>query len=252
MSCDWLQQAVHVAGMTAQRQYPRDLISMVPLTLPLGIVSVAGLTTASLRSWLDHRRIAHGIDGPPRKLHGALCAMAGRGLLFLDGSDDAAEQRFTVAHEAAHFILEHLLPRLDALEVFGEPILAVLDGERPPSPEESVSAILNRVPIGVHVHLMRRTRIGTIPTWEIEKREQRADRLALELIAPAKDATLELRKLASSASSSNALGAHRAGVVLSHRFGLPLQAARAYAEGLMARRRHRSRLTELLIGGDQQ
>jgi len=248
VSARWLREALEIGGLDLPNAYPRDLASTVPLQLPLAFVPVMDLTTTTLEEWMGRRRIYYTMDGPLRRLHGALVARAGRGLVFMDSSDDLAEQRFTAAHETAHFIDDHIMPRLKALKAFGEAILPVLDGERPPTPEESVSAVSNRVSLGVQVHLMARGPHGTICSWDVEEREQRADRLALELVAPAKDALRELRR---ASPPDGVTEVDEAASVLSQRFGLPMSAARPYADLLLGKRRSRPKLSELLLGGNR-
>jgi hypothetical protein len=242
----WLHEALEAGGLSLSDTYPRDLLSMVPFHLPVAFISIDELATTNLEKWLAHRRIAYRSDGRPRRLHGALVARAGRGVIFIDSTDNVEEQRFTAAHEIAHFIEDHLMPRLKALKAFGEGILPVLDGRRPPTPEESVSAVLNRVPLGVQVHLMDRGPHGTICSWDVEEREQRADRLALEIVAPAKAALRELRRPGYTAGQAEIDGAPQ---ILSDRFGLPMSAAAPYANLLLGKRRSRPKLSEILVGG---
>lgn len=227
--------------------YPRDLIALIPIRLPLTFVAVQGLTTRTMLRWLDRRRISYASEGPLRRLHGALVARAGLGIIFLDSTDDGPEQQFTAAHEAAHFIEDHLRPRQKALDTFGEIIRPVLDGHRSPTREESVSSILNRVPLGVQVHLMARSRTGAICSWDVEEREQSADRLALELLAPASAAIKLLRRSASPPAAPES----DAAVILSKKFDLPLSAAHPYARLLLNRGRPRQKLTERLLGGNR-
>lgn len=233
-------------GVALPEDYPRDLIAIMPLQLPVAFVQVNQLATNTLERWLARRRIIHRVYGPWRRLHGALVARAGRGVIFIDSSDDVEEQRFTAAHETAHFILDHLVPRQKALETLGDMILPVLDGDRSPTPEESVSAVLNRVPLGVQVHLMDRGHHGAICSWDVEEREQGADRLALEIVAPA-EAALHVLRQAHHMSRPSEIG--WAPKILADRFGLPMSAAFAYAKLLLHRRRAPRKLSETLLGG---
>lgn len=239
------QEILESHGLVLPETFPRDLIALIPLRLPLTFVALESLTTRALQDWLSRRHISSVSDGPHRRLHGALVARAGHGIVFLDSADDTAEQRLTVAHETAHFLEDHVRPRQKALDTFGEVIRPVLDGQRAPTREESVSSVLNRVPLGTHVHLMARGRTGAICSWDVEEREQQADRLALELLAPAKAALSLLRR-------SAGLGGHGdtdAAALLSQEFYLPLSAARAYATLLLGRSRPRPKLSARLLGG---
>ena len=239
------QDILQVQELALPDTYPRDLFALIPLRLPLAFVRVRELATNTLQQWLARRRISYRSEGPHRRLHGALVARAGRGVVFIDSSDEAAEQRFTAAHETAHFIEDHMAPRLKALKAFGETIRPVIDGQRAPTPEESVSSVLNRVPLGVRVHLMARGRTGTICSWDVEAREQRADRLALELLAPARAAIQVLRRIGCPDGSIQV----DAATALSQHFDLPMSAARVYVTFLLGKARSRPKLSEVLLGG---
>jgi hypothetical protein len=241
------RDAFDVDNLGLPDTYPRDLIALVTLRLPLTFVAIAALTTRVMRDWLNRRRIPYISEGPLCRLHGALVARAGFGIVFVDSTDDRAEQQFTAAHETAHFIEDHVRPRQKALDTFGELIRPVLDGHRAPTREESVSAVLNRVPLGVQVHLMARSRAGAIYSWDVEEREQRADRLALELLAPANAAMKVLRQSAGSPGSPES----DAAAILSKQFDLPLSAARPYVRLLRGRGRPRQKLSERLLGGNR-
>jgi len=175
-------------------------------------------------------------------------ANAGGGIVFLDLDDDDAERRFTLAHEVSHFVLDHHLPRLRALAAFGETILPVLDGQRPPTREEALSAALDHVSLGVHVHLMGRGPQGAICDWSVEDAEQRADRLALELLAPACAATQAVRQLLGARSDDPGKAPDQAAGILASRFGLPARIARSYFDLLTSRSRVRSTLTDEILG----
>lgn len=248
MTTSSMADVLAAAGVMLPADCPRDIAAIVPLQLPLAFVQIDQLTTHSLERWLACRRIIHRVYGPWRRLHGALVARAGRGVVFVDSTDDADEQRFTAAHETAHFISDHLMPRQRAIDVLGETIRPVLDGCRSPTHEESISAVLNRVPLGVEVHLMHRGPHGNICSWDVEKREQGADRLALEIVAPAEAA---LRVLRQAGYTSRHYEVSEAPRLLTDRFGLPISAAAAYARLLLDTRRSRRKLSESLIGGDE-
>jgi hypothetical protein len=178
-----------------------------------------------------------------RELHGCLVARAGRGLIFVDETDHENERRFTVAHEAAHFVLEYLVPRQRAMDHFGPGIAAVLDGARPPSLAERLSAVLDSVPIGVRIHLMERSESGSVCRWDVLEAEAHADRLALELLAP-EPAVRRALKTSGATTTDDAVA------FVKDRFGLPSHGARAYVELLAPTpKRQKKRISEELFGG---
>jgi hypothetical protein len=189
-------------------------------------VDMSRLTCGMARDWLDSQGRAHGgLPRTGRRLHGCMVAHGGKGFLFYDNQDDEQQQRFTLAHEVAHFVLDHLQPRARALRSFGQGILPVLDGKRSPIPHESLFLMLERIPTGVQVRRMERNDSGEPCTGREMEAELLADRLAFELLAPASEALPLLRR------SSR----QEAAAELASRFGLPKREARAYARLLLAR-----------------
>lgn len=235
MSDRWLHGALAESQLGASRTFPRDVISDALRTLPVTAVFLSGLSTEAVRRWLSDRGIHHHVTEYDRLLRGCLVARAGAGVVFLDGSDSEEERRFTFAHEIAHFVLDYLLPRRRALNAFGDQILPVVDGQRAATKEEALSAVLDRVPLGVHVQLMNRSSVGVICTWEVEDAEQRADRLALELLAPAETVLLQLRGKVLSEDDGDQIDEIAASVAA--RFGIPSAAARTYTKMLLVLRR---------------
>jgi hypothetical protein len=164
--------------------FPRNMNAAITLALPLELCCIEELRVNHVRAWLKRVRMAHRISGKDRRLHGCLIAYKGKGAIFFDRLDSEAEQRFTLAHELAHFLLDYQATRQRTLEILGPSILAVLDGERPPTLDERLHAALSTVSLGVMSHFMERPDKG-LPSTAILDVENRADRLALELLAPA-------------------------------------------------------------------
>src|SRR2546426_6779938 len=250
MTRQWLDEALSATGLRGGQCFPRNLVLDLMMSLPMTVILLPAATTNAVRRWLADRGIEHEVSPGNRRLHGCLVAVGGKAIVFLDSDDDDKEQRFTLAHEIAHFILDHLVPRLRATTAFGERIRPVLDGEREPTQEEMLSAVFERVPLGMHVHLMARGAHGEVCNWSVEESEQRADRLALELIAPSQCATASLRDVLDEPDNSQDLALQRdqAAHHLSERFGLPLHAAASYADLLLAKETERPRLSEELFG----
>src|SRR6266545_2847165 len=92
--------------------------------------------------------------------------------------------RFSLSHELAHYLRQYLYQRRRTQAAVGMSALDVLDGVRPPTMVERADALLGRVKLGAHVHLMDRTPTGHPPSVSIAAAEREADLLAFELLAP--------------------------------------------------------------------
>lgn len=167
--------------------FPRDIARAALYALPLGIFYFPRLRLRDAWAWLKKRGINLYPAGPDRPLRGCLVARKGSGLLLIDGHDAPDEQRFTIAHEVAHFLLEYQLPRERVVRKLGTDALEVLDGLRPPTVAERVDALLADAPLGVHTHLMDRASNGGLSCGAVLRAECQADFLALELLAPASE-----------------------------------------------------------------
>lgn len=203
--------------------FPRNLISPIAEALPVAIVRLPKLDFSSISKWLSARNADPGFLQKDRPIGGCLVAQRGHGFIFIDGTLPSDEERYTVAHEVAHFLYHYQRPRLDALEGIGVSIEAVLDGDRPPTPAEKLTGVLREVSIGVYRHSLDRSDNGA-PNVRTAQMEIEADLIAFELLAPASHV---LRSTKPGEERRNALHQH---------FGLPVWAANAWAAWIEAKR----------------
>jgi len=164
--------------------FPRNLRRSIAHALPRTLVLLPQLRWASVDTWLRNQHILCGMSLRDRALRACLVARYGHGCVFLDGTDPDDEQRFSLAHELAHFLRDYWHPRRVASERLGPEVLAVFDEGRPARYAERVHALLGRAPLGFDVHLMERTVAGHFASAAIDTAEHDADRLAFELLAP--------------------------------------------------------------------
>jgi hypothetical protein len=224
----WLHEAVERfwAQVPTGGRFPRDLDFAVLVGLPLAVVELPRLSLKTISEWLGSHRIDLGIAGRrDRRLRACLVALGGVGLIFVDAGDDATQRRVSLAHEAAHFIVEYLLPRKEVARRRPE-LLDVIDGRRPATSRERLSAVLGDVPIGVHTHLLDRTHAGHAATDRVDDAEWRARRVALELLAPQ---MMLLERIRQSGLRDRA----KVRALLVDEFGLPVSLADDYAEQLL-------------------
>jgi IrrE N-terminal-like domain len=211
---------------------PRDIKTAITLALPLEVYPVPALRVSHILAWTRRVQMPHRIRGRDRRLHGCLLADRGKGTIFVDASDADDEQRFTLAHELAHFLLDYQFPRQRAVNILGPSIRPVLDGERAPTLAERVHAVMSSVHLGTLSHVMERPESGLPPNMVLDI-EDRADRLALELLAPVESVCALLQQ----PTAPRGFDARLAYVtqLLTRRYGLPPAIAAVYARYVLAR-----------------
>jgi IrrE N-terminal-like domain len=164
--------------------FPRELRRSIIRTLPVTVVLLPELRLDRVRVWLRENGIVCPSHEADRLLRACLVARSGHGIIFVDSSDSNDEQRFSLAHELAHFLRHYEQPRRRAVAHFGEHILDVLDGKRPPTAEERIQALLRNVGVSMHLHLLARDEGRRIASPTVAAAEAEADWLACELLAP--------------------------------------------------------------------
>lgn len=208
--------------------FPRALRRPISRAVPVTIVYLNRLTFQQATDWLKKMRIACPCSEPDRSLRACLVASSGHGFVFVDGTDPEDEQRYSLAHELGHFLKHYWYPRGVASLRLGEQVCEVFDGLRPPTDEERLDSLLQRVPVGYHVHLMRRDEDGDVCDAAVAWAEEEADLLAYELLAPME----VVMKLASDNGADSSPSVAR---LLRSAFGLPEREAIAYGDLLVPR-----------------
>lgn len=200
----------------AARTFPRDIERGILTALPLAVIKLPQLSPLEIANWLARRGTSLPLLSEGRVLRGALVAHSGAGIAFVDGSDAPEELRFTLAHETAHFILHYLLPRQELTTVLGPTAIEILDGHRPPTPEERLAATFAGVSIGEFRLLLDRQEDSHAPSPFAQRAEANADLLTFELLAPRNAIVARVRKGGTAPDH------------LRTTFGLPRWAAEAY------------------------
>jgi hypothetical protein len=216
----WLQRVMELFwDGPAPSAFPVSLELEALTRLPLALVELENLSTDRIETWLLSRQTQLHVHAAPRPLRAALIAYAGTGIVFVDSALDESERRVSLAHEIGHFLTDYLLIRQEVEETAPE-LVDVLDGLRDPTDDDHITALLQRLPLGVHTHLLARSEHGEYGSRETERSEERATRVAWELLAP--QASIETR----AHDLSNAFEVVK---VLRSDFGLSPDAARGYA-----------------------
>jgi hypothetical protein len=208
------------AGTGLHDAFPRKIEQAIAFKLPLAPVGLSPLNVVSISQWLLQRDIATRLPDDRRDLCGCLVAFGGRGFIFICAADAPEEQRLTLAHETAHFLIDYLWPRQRVIHTLGEGIAEVLDGLRPATPAERAAAILSRIRLGPHIHVLPRPGKDEDSDVTVAQAEDRADRLALELVAP----QARVRAVLDAVSARQAFTPDAARATLTTHFGLPAYA----------------------------
>jgi hypothetical protein len=207
-------------------EFPRDLEAAFESAYPVTVKQIRRLTLGVVQDWLASLGIA--VDAhPDRALCGCLAAARGNAVVFVDANDATDEQRYTLAHELAHFLRDVWRPRQRVERILGTTGTAVYDGDRVATPEERIAAAIEGVDLGIHVHLLPRDAAGRPATAVIADHEDCADILAFELLAPASHLT---QAGADDWPTAELLDR------LTHDYGLPRVEAARYAAWLRASR----------------
>ena len=210
--------------------FPRSLEPAVFWALPIGVFKLPRLWIKDVQLWLLEHGINFKLQTEDRPLHGCLVANNGRGCILLNGTDGPTELRFSLAHEIAHFLLDYHLPRQVAVERLGPDVLDVFDARRAPTLKERVHGLLSDVSVGFHSHIMERDSNGVMGCGTVEEREEGADHLALELLAPESETRQRVSEAFALAPRLNRIEV--ANSILQRNFGLPSSIALPYARRL--------------------
>lgn len=207
---------------------PRDLNRLLRCGLGMWPIAKTRLTLGFVADFVRKMGLPEVAAAPDRDLRGCLVVGLGKRLVFYDADDEVLEQRYTLAHEISHLWLEVIEPRERIRRRLGEGALEVLDGCRDPTPAERLQALLHRMPLNRPFHLLERDPDLGIRHEHIFAAEERADRLAVELLAPEEEALLHLP------ANTIPYGAwlDDAAIRLGREFQLPSRIARSYSQKL--------------------
>jgi hypothetical protein len=220
--------------------FPRRLIRPISEATCLSVAYASRPTIDTIQRRLRNLGINYCLSLVNRPLRACIVAGDGHGLIFVDGTDSENEQRFSIAHELAHFLHDYVYPRRKVLNRVGNAALDVLDGLRLPTTDERIHALLTRTGLGFYFHLMDRGEREYSLPGPIADAEKSADRLAYELLAPAQQV----------ASLVSLITAHPNQTIvadlLMDQFGFPEQQAMRYSALLVARPRRTDPLLQRL------
>jgi hypothetical protein len=225
----------------SEEAFPRQLECSIMSVTPVFVIKVhrQRLDSSYIRDRLQRRRVQLPTAWADRRVNGCLVALKGEAAIFVDGTLPPDDTRVVIAHEFGHYLADYERPRLRAIRSLGDEVLDVLDGKRPPTKNELISATLAQAHVGVYVHYMDRPASGGIGSLLTDV-EETANVVASELLAPGETVLGEI------ARSDN--GHSREAIVarLKSQYGLATPFAEWYAERLASQLRKRRSFSDIL------
>ena len=204
---------------------PADIGYAAMCAIEVYIEEVSDLTTVTAASCIEGVGIRIPDVVSERRIHGCLVVGRRGAAILVEKNDDAAQKRFTIAHECAHFILEVRMNQGRAENRLGPGFASILHGHREATPNERIAARLHGVSSDPLVHFMDRTATGDYGRWRIHEAECLADDLAVEILAPRAELIASLSSLGPMGFSESLSAARR---IAERRFGLTETTAEWY------------------------
>lgn len=207
-----------------------DILGAVETSLTIDLIQLQKLSLRKIQDWLDARKINIAIDAIDRDLHGALLIKAGSVCMFVEEAGDEIQQRFTIAHEVSHFLLDYQIPLERALLQFGAEIEEVLNGNQKATRSQLVTSMINGVNLEPYSFLIEKTGNGSFLSWSNFNAENEADYLALELLAPRTKVINEA--IASATLLTYSQFKRKSQEILKDKYRIPSEVAHQYASEL--------------------
>ncbi len=210
---------------------PANIRYAVMCALEVYVEEVSGLTTSTAsRISAGAYGIRDAMGSVERELHGCIVVNQRGAVILVEENDDEAQKRFTIAHEAAHYILEVKRHHDRAADRMGHEFASVLYGLRKATPTERIDAWLRDTRADALLHFMDRTPAGAHGCARTMEAECRADDLAIEVLAPRSELSRALLTFGRMGFSELLRAAAR---VAEERFGLPETIASSYASRIV-------------------
>lgn len=154
------------------------------LTEPIAVVKLNKLSLLEISKYFTAR--GNNINCPldSKELYGFILSYNGYTYIFLNGTESAEEQRFTLAHEFAHYLLDYKLPRQSIIEKSGVAIIDALNNKRDFTAEEKLLALVQDYSLKAFTYLLDAPATSAFERLHVWKAENKADELAMELLAP--------------------------------------------------------------------
>lgn len=156
------------------------------LTQPISIVKLDRLSLLKITKYLRERGVSINYTLDDKELFGFVLSYNGHAYIFLNGTESSQEQCFTLAHELSHYLIDYKLPREVIIKKYGESIIEALNNKRDFTTKERLLAIINGYTLKQFTYLLDAPAVSAFDRLNVWKAENKADELAMELLAPYK------------------------------------------------------------------
>lgn len=207
-----------------------DIAGAVEHLPAIDVIHIDRLSPGKVEDWLKDMSIEIQFGVNDRNLHGILFIRNEHACMFLDKADSETQQRFTIAHEMSHYLLDYQLPKERAMLELGTGIKEVLNGNVKATEYQLVLSLIKGVDIEPYTVLIEKKGQGSFSSWTNYNAENEADYLALELLAPRarviSDTISSTKRLTYSQFNRKSLE------LLTCKYGIPSDIAKQYASQL--------------------
>lgn len=172
------------ATTQAEFRYDYDIVKAVESSLNVHLIRMQQLNPTKIISWLASHNMDIPFESKATHLNGALLIKNDNVIMFIDAAENAVQQRYTLAHQVSHFLLNYQMPKERAIMTLGKEIAQVLSGNTEASVTQLVQSTVSNITGNVYTLLIEKWDESTSFDWELLRTKDPAVSLTLELLAP--------------------------------------------------------------------
>lgn len=203
------------------------------LTEPIAVIKLNKLNLLEISKYFTARGNSISCPLDNKELYGFILSHNGYTYIFLNGTESVQEQRFTLAHEFAHYLSDYKLPRQSIIEKCGVSIIEALNNKRHFTTEEKLLALVQGYSLKAFTYLLDASATSAFERLHVWKAENKADELAMEILAPYTHILQDINR-DSIVKSFSSLQQYLP-KLLQVKYGFTINLARLYGKSLAAR-----------------
>lgn len=172
------------ATTQAEFRYDYDIVKAVESSGDVHLIRMQQLSPTKITSWLINHEIDIPFESTATHLNGALLIRNEKVIMFIDANENISQQRFTLAQQVSHFLLNYQMPKERAIMTLGKKIAHALRGNNDTSVTQLVQSTVSDIAGNAYTLLIEKKEETTPTDWEQLRAEDPAVSLTLELLAP--------------------------------------------------------------------